>query len=202
MFNTTLYWRIWITIGIIIFFITLLIKGFSFNVGLVLTAISTGGATLLIEALVFRKLIWRKKPDLFYPWLCSVPHLGGIWEGEILSDYVYPKSQQKGEAIPAKLEIKHDFDCLKVIMETRQSFSSSYVSDIWTDEANRKYLCYTYYNDADQNRDNNPNHDGTAKLRVNRDENGDLSLEGHYFTGRKTTGKITFRRISNKNQQI
>lgn len=60
MFNTTPYWRIWITIGIIIFFITLLIKGFSLNMGLIISAISSGGTTLLIEALVFKKFIWRK----------------------------------------------------------------------------------------------------------------------------------------------
>lgn len=196
MFNTTLYWRIWITIGIIIFFITLLIKGFSLNIGLIISAISAGGATLLIEALVFKKFIWKKKPDIFYPWLCSIPHLGGTWEGELISDYVYPETGQKGEPIPAKLEIKHDFDSLKVKLETGQSFSSSYVSDIWTDEAERKYLCYTYYNDADYNRDNNPNHDGTAKLRVNKDSKGNLILEGHYFTGRKTTGKMCFKRVS------
>ncbi|UDK97044.1 hypothetical protein EYB33_12345 [Lysinibacillus sphaericus] len=196
MFNTTLYWRIWITIGIIIFFMTLLIKGFSLNIGLIISAISAGGATLLIEALVFKKFIWKKKPDIFYPWLCSIPHLGGTWEGELISDYVYPETGQKGEPIPAKLEIKHDFDSLKVKLETGQSFSSSYVSDIWTDEAERKYLCYTYYNDADYNRDNNPNHDGTAKLRVNKDSKGNLILEGHYFTGRKTTGKMCFKRVS------
>lgn len=202
MFNSTLYWRIWITIGIIFFFITLLIKGFSFNLGLILSAISAGGATLLVEALVFKKFIWKKKPDFFYPWLCSIPHLGGTWEGELLSDYIYPETQKKGEPIPAKLEIKHEFDSLKVTLSTNQSFSSSYVSDIWTDEADRKYLCYTYYNDADQNRDNNPNHDGTAKLRVTRDDNSNLILEGHYFTGRKTTGKMTFKRISHKNNQV
>lgn len=38
------------------------------------------------------------------------------------------------------------------------------------DEALRKCLCCTYYNDTDENRDTNPNHDGTAKLKINKDE--------------------------------
>lgn len=202
MFNTKLYWKIWIIIGIVIFFVTLLIKGFSFDLGLIMSAISAGGATLLIETLLFKKFIWKKKPDLFYPWLCSVPHIGGIWEGLLLSDYIYPETQQKGDPIPARLEIKHEFDCLKVTLETNQSSSNSYVSDIWTDGAGRKYLCYTYYNSADQDRDSNPNHEGTAKLRISKDDFENLILEGHYFTGRGTTGKMTFKRINHNNTQI
>lgn len=91
MFNTTPYWRIWITIGIIIFFITLLIKGFSLNMGLIISAISSGGTTLLIEALVFKKFIWRKT---WYFLSLAMLHtaLGGTWEGELISDYVYPEN--------------------------------------------------------------------------------------------------------------
>jgi len=184
------------------FSLTLLIKGGSFDFGLIMSAISTGGATLLIETLLFKKFIWKQKPDLFYPWLCSIPYMGGIWEGSLLSDYIYPETQQKGDRISAKLEIIHEFDRIKVTLETNQSSSNSYVSDIWTDAADRKYLCYTYYNSADQGRDSNPNHEGTAKLRISKDNSENLILKGHYFTGRGTTGKMKFERINHNNTQI
>lgn len=202
MFNTRVYWRIWITLGILIFIILGAIKGFELSIGLITVAVSSAGISLLIEALLFKQLIWGKFPHIFYPWLCSIPYIGGVWEGEMQSDYIFPDTGEIGEAIPAKLEIKHDFDKITVILETKKSYSSSYVSDIWIDEAGRKYLCYTYSNDADENRDTNPNHDGTAKLRINKDESSNLVLEGHYFTGRKTIGKMVFKRISKKIAKI
>ncbi|MGX5508356.1 Cap15 family cyclic dinucleotide receptor domain-containing protein [Bacillus toyonensis] len=202
MFNSRMYWRIWIIIGILIFIAMTLIKGLELNLVLITTAISSAGISLLIEALLFKQFIWKKTPGIFYPWLCSIPFLGGKWEGTIQSDYVFPDTMKKGEPIPAKMSIKHEFDKITVTLDTGKSYSSSYVSDIWIDEADRKYLCYTYYNDADENRDKNPNHDGTAKLRISKDDNGELILEGHYFTGRKTSGKMIFKRINQNNSQV
>lgn len=202
MFNSRVYWRIWITFGILLFVIIATIKGFELSVALIASAISAAGISLLFEALLFKQIIWKKAPNIFYPWLCSVPFIGGVWEGSIQSDYIFPDTGAKGVPIPAKLEIKHEFDKITVTFETNKSYSSSYVSDIWMDEGGRKYLCYTYYNDADENRDTNPNHDGTAKLRISKNGSDNLILEGHYFTGRKTTGKMTFKRVSENNTTI
>ncbi|MDM5338472.1 hypothetical protein QUF84_14745 [Fictibacillus enclensis] len=63
-----------------------------------------------------------------------------------------------------------------------------------------KYLYFIYNNDADKNRDINPNHEGAAKLRIKHD--GELKLEGHYWTGRLTTGKMEFKRITKKNSHV
>lgn len=202
MFNSRIYWRIWIITGILIFIFITLIKGLELNLILITTAISAAGISLLMEALLFKQFIWKRFPNIFYPWLCSIPFIGGRWDGTVQSDYIFPDTGKKCGPIPAKMNIKHEFDKITVTLETGKSYSSSYVSDIWIDEADRKYLCYTYYNDADENRDLNPNHDGTAKLRISKDNDEELILEGHYFTGRKTSGKMTFKRIDKNNLKV
>lgn len=202
MFNSRVYWRIWIIVGILIFMSISLFKGLEMNLLLITTAISAAGMSLLIEALLFKQLIWKKIPNVFYPWLCSIPYIGGKWEGTIQSDYIFQETGEKGAPIPITMEITHEFDKIKVTLETDKSYSSSYTSDIWIDAADLKYLCYTYYNDADENRDTNPNHDGTAKLRIKKDVHGELLLEGHYFTGRKTSGKMAFTRVDKKNSNV
>jgi len=201
MFNSRMYWRIWIIMGILIFMSIVAFKGLEINLVLVTTAVSAAGISLLIEALLFKQFIWKKFPNLFYPWLCSIPYIGGHWEGEVISDHIYPETGQKGEPIPAKMDVKHEFDKISVTLETGKSYSSSYVCDIWIDQAERKYLYYTYNTDADEHRDENPNHDGTAKLRIIKDGN-ELKLVGQYFTGRKTTGKMTFKRTNTNHSKI
>lgn len=195
MFDYRVYWRIWIIIGILIFVFIILTKGIELNLTLFTSAISAAGISLLIETLLFKQFIWKRSPDIFYPWLCSIPFIGGRWEGTLQSDFIFPETGIRGGPIPARMDINHEFDKIKVTLETGKSYSGSYVSDIWIDEAGRKYLCYTYHNDADENRDKNPNHDGTVKLRILKDNNEELILKGHYFTGRKTSGKMIFKRV-------
>ncbi|OMD35682.1 hypothetical protein [Paenibacillus odorifer] len=202
MYNSNVYWRIWIILGIIIFITMVLFKGPPYNFFIIASAASAAGISLLLETLLFKQFIWKKFPHLFHPWLCTVPYIGGKWEGMIFSDYIDKDTQKKVAPIPTTMEIKHEFDKINVTLETQKSYSSSYTSDIWIDEAGRKYLCYTYYNDADENRDTNPNHDGTAKLRIKVNAEGEPFLEGHYFTGRSTTGSMKFKRVDKKNSKV
>lgn len=197
MINPKIYWRVWIVIGIFIFLVISILKGnLEFNIRLIPSIISSASISLLLEAIIFKKWIWKCCPNLFYPWLCKIPYIGGEWEGELKSDYIYPETNKKGEPILAKMKILHEFDEIKVTLVTGKSNSNSFISNVWIDGGNRKFICYTYSNTADENRDTNPNHDGTAKLRINDDDKKVLILEGHYFTGRKTTGKMVFKRIS------
>lgn len=179
----------------------MLVRGFKFNFALIGSATSAGAISLALEV-IFKKFIWIKCPHLFYPWLCSIPYIGGKWEGTLQSDYRDPKTGKKVEPINAKMQVAHEFDRLTVTLDTNKTHSSSYISDVWHNSG-RKYLCYTYFTDADNNRETNPNHDGTAKLRIIRDDiTGELLLEGHYFTGRKTTGKMTFKRSNKKTNLV
>lgn len=197
MYNKQLYFRTLLLITVGVFVTIWVFKGRNFDLSIIGVAFSAAGATLLIDQILFKKIIWKFAPDLFYKWLTNIPYLGGCWEGYLYSSYVFPDTGRVGDPIPAKLEITHDFDSIHIRMETDKSYSSSYVSDITIDEGKQKFLCYLYVNDADKDRDINPKHDGAVKLRIKHD--GELSLEGHYWTGRLTTGKMEFIRITKKN---
>ncbi len=144
--------------------------------------------------------VWKKFPNLFYKWLTNVPYLGGCWKGTLYSNYKDPHTNEEVPPIQSKLEITHDFDSLHIKMETDKSYSSSYISGVVIDEGKQKYLCYLYGNDADKDREINPKHDGAVKLRIKHD--GELKLEGHYWTGRSTTGRMTFIRKTSKNSHV
>ncbi|NLP50249.1 hypothetical protein [Bacillus sp. RO1] len=200
MYNKQLYNRILLFIAIGVFLIVWLIRGGQFNPSIVGNIFTAIGITLFIDQIIFKLIIWKLRPDMFYKWLTNCPYLGGQWEGTLLSNYVFPDTGEKGEPIEAKIEIVHDFDGISIRMETNKSYSNSYISGIIENEGKQKFLCYLYTNDADKDRDINPKHDGAVKLRIKHD--GDLLLEGHYFTGRETTGKMEFRRTSKKNSHV
>lgn len=197
MYNKKLYSRTLLIIAVFVFFIIWSFKGRVFDISIISTALSSAGVTLLIDKIIFKQLIWKLAPNLFYKWLTTIPFLGGKWEGHLYSNYIYPETGLPGNPIPAKMEIFHEFDSIHIRLETNQSYSSSYVSDVSIDEGRQMYLCYLYTNDADINRDTNPKHDGAVKLRIKHD--GEIKLEGHYWTGRSTTGKMEFKRLSRKN---
>ncbi|AQU79564.1 hypothetical protein [Planococcus faecalis] len=199
MYDKQLYSRTLLLMALAIFVIIWVLKGRVFDISIIATALSAAGATLLIDKLIFKQVIWKIAPNLFYKWLTTIPFLGGKWEGHLYSSYIYPDTGMPGEPIPAKMEIFHEFESIHIRLETNKSYSSSYVSDISIDEGKQKYLCYLYGNDADKDREINPKHDGAVKLRIKHD--GEIKLEGHYWTGRSTTGKMEFKRTSNKNSR-
>lgn len=197
MYDKKLYSQALLLVALIIFVIIWALKGRVFDISIVSTALSAAGATLFIDKIIFKQLIWKLAPHIFYKRLTTIPFLGGKWEGYLHSNYIYPETGLPGDPIPAKMEIFHEFDSLHIRLETQKSYSSSYVSDVLIDEGKQKYLCYLYSNDADSDREINPKHDGAVKLRIKDD--GEIKLEGHYWTGRSTTGKMEFQRTSNKN---
>jgi hypothetical protein len=200
VYNQQLYNRILLFIAIAVFLIVWLIRGGNIDPSIIANIFTATGITLFIDKIIFKQFIWKLRPDLFYKWLTNCPYIGGQWEGILHSNYIYPATGEKGEPIPAKIEIIHDFDGISLRMETVQSYSNSYISGIIENEGKQKFLCYLYTNDADTDRVNNPKHDGAVKLRIKHD--GDLLLEGHYFTGRETTGKMEFRRTTKKNSHV
>lgn len=205
MINQNWYWKTWIIGGCLIFILLVLINGLEMKVtviwALIKAAASAAGLTLLLEGFVFKKLIWRKIPHVFYPWLTSIPYIGGTWKGTLISDFIKPNGDSV-EPIETEIKIIHDIDKIYVRLKTDQSYSSSLVSDVYIDQAQIRYLIYTYNNNVDENRNTNPQHDGTARLRINHNKKGELVLEGHYFTNRKTTGKMTFERTDKKRPKV
>ncbi|TCI50343.1 hypothetical protein EVJ30_12900 [Exiguobacterium sp. SH5S13] len=200
MYNRNLYYKIWFIIGGAISFILVLLKGISINfkdlvplLGILFTA---SGITLVFEQLVFKRILWIKKPHWFYSWLCPIPYLGGEWTGELISSYTNPETEKEIAPIKAKLKIIHKFDCIEVRMDTENIHSVSVVSDILVVNDETKYLYYTYRAEPDYDRGQNRIHEGTVKLRIEFDKNKKTILNGTYFTNRETIGKMRFQKTT------
>ncbi|MDA6141344.1 hypothetical protein OSK03_26545, partial [Escherichia coli] len=101
MYNKQLYSRTLLLIAVAVFVIIWAFKGGDFDFSIIGVAFSAAGATLLIDQILFKKLIWKFAPDLFYKWLTNIPYLGGCWEGYLYSSYVFPGTGQVGDPIPA-----------------------------------------------------------------------------------------------------
>ncbi|MDX6154466.1 hypothetical protein [Marinococcus sp. PL1-022] len=205
MYNKTLHARIFYFIVGLVFIAIWFMRGFEGSISIIFISIfSAGGITITLDHIVLRKIIWKKWPNLL-KFLVPIPYLGGEWKGILKSSYVDPETQEKAGMIEARIKITHDFDSIHVFHETNQSYSSSYMSGIVEQGPNssesEKFLYYLFANNADKNRDKNPPHEGTVKLRIKTEENGDLKLMGHYWTNRKTIGEICFYRETTKSSR-
>ncbi|GLO66101.1 Cap15 family cyclic dinucleotide receptor domain-containing protein [Oceanobacillus kimchii] len=192
MYNEKLYYRYLIILGILIFLIIFYIQGGELEISLFANVFSAAGITLIIDMFLLKFVFWKWCPDLFYKAkITNIPFLGGDWEGVLKSDFIYPDTGEKVPPIHAKMKIEHNFDSIIVNLETNQSYSNSYVAGIDV-KGSQKFLCYLYGNEVDQNREINPKHDGATRLRIKNE--GELRLEGYYWTGRSTSGYMDFKR--------
>ncbi len=146
--------------------------------------------------LLFTKLLWRS--SLIQGWLIKVPDLQGTWRGELISDYVDPATGTTVPPIPVVLVIRQTFSSIRSTMMTSESTSYSTTAAIdrapGTDEL---YLTYCYTNRSRETiRERSPIHDGAAVLKIIREPG--RSLEGGYWTSRKTKGDMVLRFESKK----
>ena len=122
-----------------------------------------------------------------------IPDLNGVWKGGRDSDWVNPETNEKLPTIPAKLTIKQTLFNISCVLETKESSSRSLIANFVIDSDNQKsQLVYTYQNDPHQTiQDRSRIHYGTAILNIKKKNNGML-LEGIYWTGRNTSGNMSF----------
>jgi SMODS-associating 2TM, beta-strand rich effector domain len=146
--------------------------------------------------LLFAKWAWRL--PVFHPWLVPHPDLEGTWDGEVRSTWTNPATGAGIPPIPSKLVIKHKFSSISCVLLTGESRSDSVTAQINDDDdSNVLQLSYVYTNKPRARvRFRSEIHDGAAILTI-KEENG-LVLEGEYWTGRKTTGEMMFRRVSRR----
>lgn len=197
MYDQNKYNRGLIFTGVLVFLIIWFSKGKSIDLSIFPIALTASGVTLLIDKFLVKTVLWKYCPNIFCKiGITKTPYLGGEWTGVLQSDYIDPATNSKVPPKEAKVSIIHKFDCIRVQLNTDQVYSSSYVSDIYEDPSERKYLCYIYTGDVDEDRKNNPKHDGAAKLRINDDTH---TLEGYYWTVRNTTGTLKLERTNKEN---
>lgn len=138
-----------------------------------------------LVGIVFVKWAWRW--PILRRWLIKVPDLQGTWRGRLKSDWVNPDTGQGVAPIPIVIVIRQTFASISVVMMTPESSSYSTAAEInalpGTDQI---FITYTYTNRPKATiRDRSQIHDGAANLKVAMSP---PSLEGEYWTSRKTRG--------------
>lgn len=148
------------------------------------------GTCLSIVSIIgfcFNKWMW--KWSIFQSWLVPFPCLAGEWEGHIFYNW---DGIDRDKII--KLKIRQTFLQVQICIETNESHSNSICASFDFDEMRgHRDLVYSYINEPDVTiRERSQIHYGTAKLRYN-DKEG--TLEGTYWTDRKSVGDIILTRI-------
>jgi len=144
---------------------------------------------------LFAKYFWRYK--IFKNWLVPYPNLQGTWTGVLKSTWVDPKTQKPLAPIPVVFCVHQDFEKIDISMYTKESNSFSKAASFILESDNTISLSYTYANKPQAGvRDRSEIHDGASYLRVI--ESQTPSLEGEYWTSRKTTGDISVKKTSDK----
>lgn len=153
----------------------------------------------VLLVLIFTNWAWRL--PIFKGWLVPFPDLQGTWKGTLQSTWIDPATSQKIQPKYVMLVIKQTFSNISCVMYTDESNSFSNTAQINQDDDSGIFrLSYNYINRSKANvRDRSAIHDGAAILKVITEP--EKSLEGEYWTSRKTTGDISVKFISKKLSQ-
>ncbi|WDA38953.1 hypothetical protein [Sphingobium sp. YC-XJ3] len=136
--------------------------------------------------------VWRKAP-VMNKWF--FPDLNGTWEGTLKSTWINPETGQSPGPIAAVITIKQSlFDiCVRQKTGESNSYSNREIAEA-EPKADRYRLWYSYSNRPKAELAyRSLSHDGVAWLEVNLSDDPNC-LEGQYYTSRKTTGDMLFRR--------
>lgn len=133
---------------------------------------------------------WAWKWKIFQNWLVPFPCLSGKWSGEINSTY-----NLGNKSVPIEVLIRHNFFNIQIKIKTSESSSISTCGSFDIDEdRGLKQLIYSYQNNPKATvRNRSEIHYGTTRLEISNDSK---TLEGEYWTSRKTTGDMLIKKIT------
>ena len=137
------------------------------------------------------------------------PNLNGSWKGTLESSFANEDTNQAPETVKSdegderfpQIAITQTWSHIELLLETEKSISSSTSTTFRTNKSFPE-LVLTYVNKPKSEPATELNmHEGTNVLRVATDADGQLTLEGTYYTDeqRNNHGKMSFERISEEN---
>ncbi len=166
--------------------ILLLIKGIPLTRALFEPFSDVTGVLVLILAF-FNKWAW--KWNFFHPWLVSTPYLHGTWKGQLISDWVDPKTKKQTVPIEAYLVIRQNFSSIHAHLLTENASSDLLSGEVIKNSDGTWSLAGIYRNIPKiLIRDRSPIHHGGIILSVKGKE--PVGLEGQYWTDRGTKGEL------------
>lgn len=198
MYNQQNYFRLLIVVGILFFVYLLFFSNNTLTFLSLIRNVSMSTTFALIFHFLFKRFLWKVSWFPVQKLIVTVPNLHGTWEGQLQYTQKTSASEHK-ETKNVVAFIRQSFDSISVEVQSKTMKSKSSMAGILTDPGtNTQELCYTYLSQAYVDTlDNNPWHDGTAKLEILKDKNG-FTLKGNYWTLRRTNGILFLKRISKK----
>jgi hypothetical protein len=156
-----------------------------------------GSLPVLIVVLfaIFDTWLWHIGP---IKRLAKRPDLNGTWKGTLTSLRADGSGQEVAHApIPVFLAIKQSYLNLNITLLSQESSSRSIAALVQVNPEGNFTVYYHYTNTPGLTvRDRSPIHSGGAKLEVT--DVAPQSLEGEYWTDRRTRGAFTMKRASKK----
>jgi len=140
---------------------------------------------------VFVTWAWRWR--IFRRWLVVVPDLQGTWAGDLRSTWSGASNESEPDLIRVYLVIRQTLHKTHVRIFTAESRSSSESASLnVNEEQGETVLVYHFINlPVAQVRHRSEIHFGTARLYLGGAGEPSRSLEGEYWTDRKTTGHMS-----------
>lgn len=150
-----------------------------------LRAFSVAGSIATLALLAYDRWVWA--------WpvvrrMTGKPNLNGTWRGELRSDFV--RDGKRIDPIPTAIRVKQTNSLVLVTQFTGESSSVTEMSELVKEADERWRLTFVYTNKPRAEvRSRSDQHQGLCELYIaGRDD----SLNGNYFTSRKTTGEMKF----------
>jgi hypothetical protein len=140
--------------------------------------------------------VWRRFPIVERK---TFPDLTGTWEGTLVSTWIDPSTGKLLPPIPADLWIRQGLFSMSVKLRTEEStsYSTRYVLEAYP-EAGRFRVWYSYANHPKAEvAFRSARHEGVGWLEMDIDSEPDR-LAGQYYSDRRTSGDMTFRRVSRR----
>lgn len=149
-------------------------------------------AFMIILIGVFDRWIW--KWNFLHPWFVSTPVLVGTWKGVLTSDWIDPETGQQIPPVNAFMLIYQTYSMITAKLITPES-SSDLISSNLSANHNIYELTGLYVNTPRASvRERSSIHYGGVVLKVH--QNKVITLQGHYWTDRKSLGEIKFTQCS------
>ncbi len=177
-----------ITFGIILLIICLINmedirQNFSIFIGIGYITKAIGITSII--GFLYDKFIWKIDPTREYPVFRNA------YEGIIKTNY-----EGKDLQIKIGVTIKQTFFSLKITLKTEESKSNA-ITYKFMEQNGEDVLIFTYLNiPKAEFREKSDIHYGTSVLTINNDK----SLDGFYYTDRKTRGDIILKPIDEINK--
>ncbi len=144
-------------------------------------------------------VVWIFDRWLWSWWACSLvmrrADLRGTWRGELVSEWVNPKTGTTLPPIAVAMSVTQTASALYLRQFTAESESETVAASVLSEADGAESVAVVYRNEPKGVlRERSPIHFGGMRLRVT----GEEEISGEYWTDRNSRGQLTLGRISRK----